>query len=428
MRRTALIGCMLATAVFVPSAAAHEGPVSHGPDPASIDGAAPSGSPRARASAAASTGLPTTWCGDERTSDSTQNELANGDFRYHAVYAVPSDAPSRLQSVAGRIQADAMRATGLIEQLYGRAIRFDMGTSCGPQYLDVSVVRLPQTTAQLQNIANSDTGTLDAVTNALDSSGFRVIKASDTFAAAAARTRNWVVWLDGPAPAGACGQAMLYDDAVRSQENYNNLAGKVAVVFRGAEGFCGANSIRHEIAHNLGAVVSRAPNSNGGHCTDAIEDTMCTPEAPAVAGGAYHALYFDYGNDDYWDPPSGRALPWWTVNLSRFVCPDSNCNIPPGYVPPAQPPATSGSPAASSRTTARRARVQLRARRLGRRWRIVLRARGRGTAVVTVRCRRSRGRPVRVAWRKRAHLPRTYRRRVICASRPRAVALYETRA
>lgn len=40
---------------------------------------------------------------------------------------------------------------------------------------------------------------------------------------------------------------------------------------------------------------------------------------------------FDYRNDDYWDPiavpvmapavPSTVKLPWWTVNLSRFVCP-----------------------------------------------------------------------------------------------------------
>jgi hypothetical protein len=39
-------------------------------------------------------------------------------------------------------------------------------------------------------------------------------------------------------------------------------------------------------------------------------------------------MYFDYGNDDYWDPPQGVPLGWWTLNLSRFICPDAQCNRP----------------------------------------------------------------------------------------------------
>src|SRR3712207_8475393 len=58
------------------------------------------------------------------------------------------------------------------ERLYGRAIRFDMGTSCGPQYLDITEVRLPQTTAQLTALGATDTGTIQAVTDALAAQGF----------------------------------------------------------------------------------------------------------------------------------------------------------------------------------------------------------------------------------------------------------------
>lgn len=425
MRRTALITCVLAGLLSVPAAQAH-GPETHGPDPASIDRGADL--PRAagpRAQASSSTILPTRWCGNERTDDSRENELANGDFRYHAVYALPSDAPSRLTTAADQIQTDAMRASSLIEQLYGRAVRYDMGSSCGSQFLDISVVRLAESTAQLQNLANTATGTLDAIARALDAHGFPVIKSNESFSAARARTRNWMVWLDGPAPGGACGQAMLYDDRTRSQDNFNNLGGKVAAVFRGDDGFCGPNSVRHEIAHNLGAVVSDAPHASGGHCTDALEDTMCLPDAPRQGSGAYHGVWFDYGNDDYWDPPSGPALAWWTVNLSRFICPDASCNLPPGYTPPPAPTVETGTNAGERpQSSRRRTKVRTKARRYRPgRWSLAMRVRGSGRAVVSISCRRtSRRARASTVWSARVRVPRTLRKRVACASRPRVVA------
>lgn len=427
----------LLAGAFPASAAADHPPApsSHGADPAAID-AGPDLRTDGRARAASgSTRLPTRWCGEELSSDERRNELANGDHRYHAVYAIPSDAPSRLGRLGDQIQTDAMRASGLVEQLYGRAIRYDMGTACGSQFLDITVVRLAETTAQLEGLAGTDTGTLDAVARALDSAGFGVIKPGDSYATASQRTRNWMVWLDGPGPHGACGQAMLYDDNRRSEHNFNNLGGKVAVVFRdGTERFCGANSVRHEIAHNLGAVLSDAPHSSGGHCTDALEDTMCLPGSPERAGGEYHALWFDYGNDDYWDPPGGAPLPWWTVNLNRFLCPDAACNLPGGYTPPAPPPppAEGGAGAESglgepATTTRRRARVKLRAKRYGRnRWSLRMQVRGRGNGVVLVSCRTSRRARASTVWSRRTRIPGTLRKRVRCASKPRASAWYDT--
>ena len=431
MRRAALSLCLLALAYPAPALADHpSAPGNHGPDPKAIDaGPDLSGRPGVRA-ATTSTRLPTNWCGEEVGGNEARNELPNGDFRYHAVYAIPSDSPSRLQQMSPQIQTDAMRASGLIEQLYGRAIRYDMGTSCGSQYLDITVVRLAETTAQLQQLAGSDTGTLDAVARGLDAVGFEVIKSGDSFATAAGRNRNWMVWLDGPGPSGACGQAMLYDDERRSDQNFNNLGGKVAVVFRDNEtAFCGANSVRHEIAHNLGAVVSGAPHASGGHCTDAIEDTMCLPDSPQRAGGEYHSLWFDYGNDDYWDPPGGAPLPWWTVTLNRFLCPDATCNLPSGYTPPPAPPVEPGSGSGEQSTTRRRARVALSARRYARnRWSLAVRVRGRGTGVVSVSCRTSRRARSSTVWSRRTRIPRTLRKRVRCASRPKVTAYYDAKS
>ncbi|HWH44118.1 MAG TPA: hypothetical protein VNT32_05270 [Thermoleophilaceae bacterium] len=404
-------------ACAVPTASAHHptagGAESHGPDPVAIDAGREAPLPGGRARAAGAG-----WCGEERGSDDTANEVSNGSHSFHAVYAIPADAPVRLHSYAARIQEDSLRASALVERSYGRAIRYDLGTSCGPQYLDITTIRLPETSADLEHAANTPTGTLDAVAEALDRNGLSVIRPTDTPSVAATRTRNWIVWLDGPAPPAACGQAMLFDDASRSQSNLNNFGGKVSVIFRNEDGFCGSNSVRHEIAHNLGAVLPRSTNSDGGHCTDAIEDTMCSPDAPQVADGRYHELFFDYGNDDYWDPPSGPALPWWTVNLSRFICPDAHCNsAASAFISDAG----TGESAESGRALPRPT-LRVRARRINSRtWRLSVRARGTGRATVRIRCRTRSRRGTRISrttYSRTTHLPRTLRTRVRCASRP----------
>nr|MDP8943759.1 hypothetical protein [Actinomycetota bacterium] len=279
--------------------------------------------------------LPAKWCGDIRATDDLEHERDTGGARYHAVYLVPADRPQRLHKLAATLQRDAMQASALLEASYGRAIRFDMGTRCGPQYLDISVVRMPETVAALAALASTETGTIDAVTRALRAHGFDASDGSDDWDLAAPRMRNFLGWLDGPGPHGACGQATLYGDSIRDQSNANNQGGRVALAFRAGRSFCGSNTVRHEIAHNLGALQQRAPHAfDGAHCDDAYEDTMCYSRAPRRSSGHYQSLFFDYGNDDYWDPPGGAPLPWWTVNLSRFVCPTPACNAPTAGPPP----------------------------------------------------------------------------------------------
>src|SRR3954469_4044370 len=160
-----------------------------------------------------------------------------------------------------------------------------------------------------------------------------------------ARDTNYVVWLDGPGPPAACGQATLYDDARRTPSNRNNMGGTVAMVFRDGEDFCNADAVRHEIGHTLGAVQpTGAPHGDpGGHCGDAFEDTMCLETSPSHGDSHFQGEYFDYGNDDYWDPPNGPALAWWTADLSRFLCQEAGCN---GVSSMDAPAATSGAPVA----------------------------------------------------------------------------------
>lgn len=255
------------------------------------------------------------WCGSERAADHTQRELSNGSYRFHAVYLLPADGDDRFRDSADQIQADAFGASELVERLYGRAFRFDMGTTCGGAFLDISKVRAQARTADFERAAATPEGTMRLVARELERADFTVLGRSDSRAAARRLRRNWLVWVDGPAPARTCGAADEYADATRAASNWNNYGGKLALIFRYQERFCGRQVVRHEVAHVLGA----------RHCSDAYEDTMCEG-GPRRGSGAYGDAFFDFGNDDYWDPPNGPALPHWTVNLSRFVCPTADCN------------------------------------------------------------------------------------------------------
>src|SRR4051794_12679865 len=137
--------------------------------------------------------LPGRWCGTERATDETVHQRDNGLWRFHAVYALAADAPDRLGALASGLQTDAFQASALLERLYGRAIRFDMGTDCGPQFLDITVVRLPETSAALAALAAQPTGTLDAVARALDARGMTMAKTTDSLDALRLNTRNYAV-------------------------------------------------------------------------------------------------------------------------------------------------------------------------------------------------------------------------------------------
>jgi hypothetical protein len=432
MRRAMLAISMLAVTAATPAssyAADTVGaPITHGPDPAGV--AAGPESPavplRAAKRRVAAKVVPTAWCGTESTSDNLVNEVDNGPFRYHGVYMIAADAPDRFGALATSMQTDAFQASSLLESSYGQAIRFDIGTSCGPQYLDISVVRMAESGAQLESLARTSTGTFDAVTRALNAAGFPTIQPSDTTDEAAARTRNYLVWLDAPAPAGTCGQATIYDDPTRGPDNLNNFGGKAAIVFRNGDGFCSSNAARHEIGHNLGALQSVAPHAfDGSHCNDAYEDTMCYPNSPLVGDGQ-RGQFFDYGNDDYWSLP-GSPLPWWTVDENRFLCPDASCNVvgaassPPDPLSPNTLTATLQAPPSAARKRSRgRLRMHARRHRHGL-WGVSLRASGRGHGVVLVRCRRYRHGQVRTVFSRSTRLPRRLHRTVRCgASKPRA--------
>jgi hypothetical protein len=272
-----------------------------------------------RSAAAVRAALPRHWCGAARPTADGAHQFRNGAHKYHAIYAHTADGPDRLTSLATGLQTDAFQASELLERDYGRAIRLDLGTSCGARYLDITDLTLPQTSAQMRVQALTANGSFDTVARDLDAAGFKVLGS-----AALANPSNYIVWLDAPGPARDCGQGTAYADTRRdARVNINARGGKLALVYKLKSGFCDSNGLRHEIGHNLGAVQS--PTAVGGHCRDAEQDTMCVAGSPSVSDS--DTPLFDYHDDDYWDPKAG-PLAWWTVDRSPFICSKVACNVP----------------------------------------------------------------------------------------------------
>src|SRR4051794_1106427 len=157
---------MVAAALLAPApAGAFVGaPITHGPDPVAVS--AGPGQPALRGRAGE--GVPRAWCGPETSPHRHGNQVDNGPLRPHPAYTVAAAPPHGFAPAATPLQSDAFQASALRETSYGGAIRFDLGTSCGPQYLDITVVRMSQTRAEMSALARQPDGTFDAVSHALD--------------------------------------------------------------------------------------------------------------------------------------------------------------------------------------------------------------------------------------------------------------------
>ena len=326
LRIAAVVSVATALAWAGPALAAHpehdqSAPHTHGPDGKRLDkrGIAPAGPYDVDAHAP--------WAAsqyDGLTTAADQPDLTSLPT-VHAIYLYPLDGVNRFSQFAAMFQADARQATGLIASLYGRGVRFDerLGADSVSRYLDITVLRSANRAKQL-----SGGKQFNLVYNELLSRGFTN------------PDKKYVVWLD--AGSKYCGQAQLWQDARRSAVNYNERR-TMAIVYRpyttddpATGGFCRGRTLLHEVGHNLGALQRTAPNAfDGAHCDDSAEDVMCYRSETSVDTGP---AAFDYGNDDYWDPLAGAGgagkLGWWSVNLSRFVCPPTGCGDPnsdPGY-------------------------------------------------------------------------------------------------
>ena len=280
---------------------------THGPDGLDLD-ARGRGKPGLAAAPPYAVDAHAPWAATEWNATQTSADVADPNTlpQFHAIYLYPSNGVNRFAQFAAMIQADARQASDRLAS-YGKAVRWD---NRADGLLDITVVRSANNAKRL-----GGGNQFSVVKNEIAAKGFN--KAN----------KKYIVWLD--AGSQYCGQGELYQDTRRSSANYNERK-TTAIVYRPyptgdplTGGFCRGRTAMHEMGHNLGAIQKVAPHAfDGAHCNDSAEDVMCYTSATSTdTGGAS----FDYGNDDYWDPASGK-LGWWTVNLSKYLCPTAtNC-------------------------------------------------------------------------------------------------------
>ena len=362
-RLLAISAAFLAVALPAAPAAAHggEGVVTHAD---TRDELALVDVERTADAAAAPDAMPSGWCGDARVTDDTAHAaLPATSARFKLIYAHPADRPDRFAAWRDALQADvALIQRFLASQSGGaKALRFDMGTRCGPEYVDLQVVHLSGPRSQYVDNFSA------------------IVQEVEPRLGSSAGPRNVVVMADtlnGGSYDYGLGENVLGSSGDRhGSTNLHNGGGFASVLFsRDGQPAPGTDphgwwpeGMLHEITHNLGAVQWSAPHSTQpagsafsryGHCWQGY-DVMCYTEDSGAShamrydcprvGGAIPQVY-DCGRDDYFSPapPAGSYLAThWNVYDSSFMAPCGE--IPPacgggmdGLVP--APPVATGGP------------------------------------------------------------------------------------
>ena len=271
------------------------------------------------------TRLQKTACGDGTVLDDTVHEADRLAPKIRAVEVVPADMTpdpqvrDRIAGIVAEIAAHVAAQPGS-----GRTLRFDVGTACGADSIDVHSVRLPRTRAEYQE--QCTTTIFDEVRAALPP---------------APGPRNAILFTSSFDCGLVLGTAEAPKDDRPGPENLANRGGYMAIAYQLV-----ARTALHEIGHTLGAVQLSAPHSDqGDHCYD-NDDTMCyaytagvPAQTPLLRPCVADPQPFDCGQDDYFSPapaPGTYLDSHWNTYDSIFMCEIASC-VPPAPAPPAPP-------------------------------------------------------------------------------------------
>jgi hypothetical protein len=239
------------------------------------------------------------------------------------IYAYPSDQPNRFDAVKTAMQHDAKGiADNYMAASGGRkTIRWDVGTSCGNDYVDIEVVQLPGTQADYEPNTNSHIARIRAdLRAAIDPAAGR-----RDYAVIADETRDEVAEGQPVHQDSVLGITESADDDSVGLGNKADRGDRIAIAF-GGDKFVGSDlpgALMHEMLHAFGATSNSAPHSNGfGHVTDGkdILGTGSAAECPTtpVGGG------IDCNQDDYFNPapaPGSYLATHWNVFDVVFLVP-----------------------------------------------------------------------------------------------------------
>jgi hypothetical protein len=377
--RTAAVTVLLVLGL-APMARAHGGQaetdaggVTHRDTPAELAGAdinhaLATGRLTSRSTAALPQYLPTTWCGSRHTADDTSDAaFPLSAAQIKVVYAYAAGQPNRSALWSDSLQGDASNIEQYLALQSGgrQALRFDMGTECGPQYVDIQVVALPRSRAAY----------LDDFGQVADDVAARVDFAHGP--------RNVLILADNLTDDGVYGTGeVLPQSDDPDPGNLHNAGGLTGIMWVTASTTPNASGWQptvalHEMTHNLGGVSWSAPHSTHpddgdpmdgtySHCWDG-QDVMCYADGPdmahayedshcPLAGGAIPQTY-DCGHDDYYDPAPANGTylaTHWNVHDSVFMGSCTHLGTACGADVVATPPVNQGAPAIAGGASAQR--------------------------------------------------------------------------
>ncbi len=316
-------------------------------------------------------GLPTTWCGTARTTDDVTDAAQPATQpRFKLVYAYAAGQPNRFAAWADGLQG----SVSIIGRFMGsstKAPRWDMGTSCGPGYVDIQTVAL-------SSAREAYVGNFGALRSEVQSQ-----------LGATSAKRNFIVFADGLTDGGTFGLGEAYNSVSSGSDlpgpgNPHNGGGLASAIYvrpsiappaSPADGVW-PEGFLHEMSHTMGAVQFSAPHTSAGpegargHCYDG-SDVMCYPDGlsptvaydptvcPRAASGPMRQLY-DCNGDDYFNPspaPTSYLATHWNLWDSVFYGSCSTQAPACGTAPDAPPanvavPRLSGAPTVGSTVTA----------------------------------------------------------------------------
>ena len=220
------------------------------------------------------------WCGTGETI-ADRPDATTGQ-QIHAVVVVPADGADNFPGDANKLQDDVDSVSAWwTGQDPTRALRFDQALFPTGTCLDISFLRLTDTTADLRgaNVA------FFRVERALESAGF------------ASEFKKYYVYYDGPpAQPDICGTG---------QGQFSVGPGFAVVWLQGCPGINDDAVGAHELIHTLGALPRGAPHAcpdDPGHPCDSPQDVLYPTADPARP---LQQQILDVGHDDYYAHSGG---------------------------------------------------------------------------------------------------------------------------
>jgi hypothetical protein len=215
------------------------------------------------------------WCGTgEPATDSP--DITTGR-QIHPVVVVPSDGADNFAAVANKLADDVTSMSAWwTGQDPTRAPRFDQTGFPGGTCLDISFLRLPDSSAALRGARNAFTRVVGALQSAGFMNGFK----------------KYYVYYDGPSvETNVCGTG---------GGDFSTGPGWSIIWLSGCSDVPADQVGAHELIHALGALPARAPHACPGDPAHPCDAPFVDVLSPQTDGRPLQQQVLDVNHDDYY--------------------------------------------------------------------------------------------------------------------------------